>query len=269
MKKILTLIACILVLSAAPAGAQKLVIAHVNDTHSHLEPERSGNQKGRGGIIERAAYVDSLRHAVGKRNLLLVHGGDWDQGTPYFTMLEGYLEASLINALKYDCVTLGNHEFDNGIEALCGRVKTLCCPVVCCNYDFSPFELGQYVKPYAILKRGGLKIGIIGAITNLTSVVSRDTADRLPALDTETEVNRWAAYLKDDQKCDMVILLSHLGYQEDQELIPHTSNIDLVIGGHSHTVVKDFVYPVDRDGKAVPVIQDGSWGISTGTIYVD
>lgn len=269
MKKIIILIAAALLTAAAPASAQRLTIVHVNDTHSHLEPERSGNTAGKGGVIERAAYLDSLRSAVGRKNVLLVHGGDWDQGTPYFTMLDGFLEANLINALEYDCVTIGNHEFDNGIEALCERVKLMGCPVVCANYDFSPFELGKYVTPYAIVKRGGLKIGIVGALCNISTVVARDTADRIPAYDTKSVVNKWAAFLKDGKKCDMVILLSHLGYQEDLELIPETSNIDLVIGGHSHTLLDGFSYATDKDGKTVPVIQDGSWGISQGVISVD
>ena len=269
MKKILTLIACALVLSVAPVSAQRLVIVHVNDTHSHLEPERDGAQKGRGGVVERAAYIDSLRHAVGKDKVLFLHAGDWDQGTPYFTMLGGFLEADLINALQYDCVTFGNHEFDNGIEDLCERVKTLKCPVVCANYDFSPFELGQYVKPCTIVKRGGLKIGIVGALCNISTVVARDISDRIPAKDTRTEVNRWADYLKNTEHCDMVILLSHLGYQEDMSIVPDCSNIDLVIGGHSHTTLKDFSYATDKVGKTVPVIQDGSWGLSIGRIDVD
>lgn len=269
MRKTATILTAVLLLAAVPASAQRLTVVHVNDTHSHLEPERSGNTAGKGGVIERAAYLDSLRHAVGKNNVLLLHGGDWDQGTPYFTMLDGFLEANLINALKYDCVTIGNHEFDNGIEALCERVKIMGCPVVCANYDFSPFELGKYVTPYTIVRRGGLKIGIVGALCDISTVVARDTADRIPAFDTKTVVNKWASFLKDEKKCDMVILLSHLGYHEDMELIPETGGIDLVVGGHSHTLLKGFSYAVDRDGKTVPVIQDGSWGISQGVIEID
>ena len=123
------------------AKAPVLTIIHVNDTHSHLEPERSGEYVGQGGILERAAYIDSVRTADGWDNVLLLHAGDFCQGTSYFTELKGTVEVQALNALKYDAVTLGNHEFDNGIEALGGVLSGLEMPVVVCNYDFSPFEM--------------------------------------------------------------------------------------------------------------------------------
>ena len=124
--------------AATPATAQKkLTIIHLNDTHSHLEPERTGDDAGRGGVIERAAYRDSVIRAEGRRNVLMLHAGDFNQGTSYFSVLGGDLEVELINALRYDCITLGNHEFDNGIEDLTRRVKRIKCPVVVANYDFT------------------------------------------------------------------------------------------------------------------------------------
>lgn len=136
MKKILTFTAA-LVMAAASMSAQDLVIVHLNDTHSHLEPLRASEPgKGTGGVIERAAYMDSIRTANGKRNVLLLHAGDFSQGTSYFTKLKGDIEIKVINAMKYDVVTLGNHEFDNGIEELSRRMKSLKCKVVCANYDF-------------------------------------------------------------------------------------------------------------------------------------
>lgn len=257
-----------LLLGSQCLDAQKLVIIHTNDTHSHLDPSRTGE----GGVIERAAYVDEVRKEAGKRNVLLLHAGDFNQGTSYFTILNGDLEVDLVNALGYDCVTLGNHEFDNGLEDLARRVKKLECPVVCANYDFSPFELGQYVKPCTIIRKAGMKIGIIGVICNLTSVVSRATADRLPKLDTVEEVNKWSSYLKNEKKCDMVIVLSHLGYKSHEEsdvnLIPQTHYVDLLVGGHSHTDFDDLDYVEDADGKSVPIISDGSWGLNLGRIEV-
>ncbi|MDO5443467.1 MAG: metallophosphoesterase [Bacteroidia bacterium] len=269
MRKFLIVLTCALSLACASASAQRLVIIHVNDTHSHLDPERNGNQKGKGGIIERAAYIDSLRTAVGKKNVLLLHAGDWDQGTPYFTVFGGNLEVSLINALEYDCLTFGNHEFDNGIEDLAARVKKIKAPVVCANYDFSSFDMGGQAKPYTIIKRGGLKIGIIGMLTDITTVVARSTADRIPRAGKDADViNKWASFLKDEKKCDMVIVLSHMGYDEDVAVTPDIRNVDLIVGGHSHTVLKDFTYVDDKDGKKVPIIQDGSWGLSLGRIDV-
>ena len=268
MKRILTFALCALLFGAMNASAQKLVILHVNDTHSHLDAERSGELEGQGGVIERAAYIDSVRKAVGKKNVLLLHAGDWNQGTSYFNVLKGDLEIDLLNALKYDCVTFGNHEFDNNLEDLGRRVSKLNAKVACANYDFSPFELGKYVEPYRIIKRGGMKIGIVGMLCDITKVVDRSVSDRVPHLDDVTVLNKWADYLKNDQKCDLVILLSHMGYQEDMAMVPLTSNIDLVIGGHSHTLLSKMMSANDKDGRPVPVVQDWKWGLEIGRIDV-
>lgn len=248
----------------------KLVILHTNDTHSHFEPLRGGDDSGVGGSIERAAFVDSIRTAYGKDRVLLLHAGDFSQGSPYFSELGGVLEPRVINDMQYDCVTLGNHEFDNDIEALTERIKTIRpeTKVVCANLDLSPFELGEYVKPYAILQRGGMKIGVIGLESDISTNVSKTVCDRLQQLDNVEVVGRWSDYLHNTEKCDLVILLSHLGYEEDQALIPQTRWIDLVVGGHSHTFVDDFVYVPDADGKPVPIITDGRWGLEMGQVTV-
>lgn len=269
MKRLFIIALCLLAF-AAGASAQRLVILHVNDTHSHLDPERSGDEAGQGGVIERAAYIDSVRTAVGKDKVLLLHAGDWNQGSPYFTIFGGDLEVSLINALKYDCLTFGNHEFDNGIEDLARRVKNIKCPIVCANYDFSPFDMGSKgVSPCTVIRRGGMKIGIIGMLTNITKVVSYETASRVPKAGEDADVvNRWADYLRNTKKCDMVIVLSHMGFEEDLDLVKDIRGVDLIIGGHSHTFMKDFEYRTDLDGKSVPVIQDGCWGLNVGRIDV-
>lgn len=266
MKRIVYIAAALLTVLSC-SRTPSLVILHTNDTHSHLEPIRSGDHCGEGGIIERAAFVDSVRAAVGESKVLLLHAGDFSQGSSYFTEYGGYLEIDLINALRYDCVTLGNHEFDNGIEALADRLKKLECPVVCANLDLSPFELGQYVKPYAILEKGGKKIGIIGLETNLSTNVSKTISARISQLDAAEVTNRYAAELK-AQKCDLVILLSHLGYNEDQDLVTKVRNIDLVVGGHSHTFVDEMKYVRDLDRKKVPVVTDGCFGLEMGEVRI-
>ena len=157
-----------------------LVILHTNDTHSHFEPERLGDYAGLGGVIERAAFVDSVRKAAGPENVLLLHAGDFSQGTTYFSELNGNLEIQALNAFGYDVVTLGNHEFDNGLEDLGRRLSSLEMPVVVCNYDFSPFEAGKYIKPYVILERAGVKIGVLGVLCDLKSMVAGDIAERVP-----------------------------------------------------------------------------------------
>lgn len=272
MRKLIAAVVTAMLVAGSGASAQKLTIMHFNDTHSHLEPERAGKSAGRGGVIERAALVDSVRNAVGRRNFLLLHAGDFNQGTSYYTTLGGMLEVELVNALGYDVVTLGNHEFDDGIEHLGRRLAGLKCPVVCSNYDFSQFELGKYVKPYVVLKRGGMRIGIFGMLTDITKVVERTIADRLPKFDDVETANRWASYLKNEKKCDIVIALTHLGLENedfmDQDLVRATRNIDLVVGGHSHTFIKDIVYENNIDGKPVPIVQNGCWGLDTAELAI-
>lgn len=270
MKRILTFVLCVLVAGMFEACAQKLVILHVNDTHSHLEPERSNGLDGQGGFIEMAAYVDSVRKAEGKRNVLLLHAGDWNQGTSYFNVLKGDLEINILNAIGFDCVTLGNHEFDNGIEDLARRLDRLDAEVVCANYDFSSLPLSSKVKPYTIVRKGGRKIGIIGATCRLSRVVDGNIASRIPEIpDNGATINKWAEFLKNGKGCDMVILLSHMGYSEDLRIAETLHNVDLIVGGHSHTRVDGFKYVKDADGREVPVIQDWEWGLEVGRIDVD
>ncbi len=268
MKKIL--IALAVAALALSACQPRLVILHTNDTHSHFDPVRSGDQAGLGGVIERAAYIDSVRAVHGTDKVLLLHAGDFGQGTSYFTELQGNLEPAMINALSYDCIALGNHEFDNGIEELTRRLKLVRPETrfVCANVDLSPFELGEYVKPYAILHRAGRKIGVIGLESDLSSNVSKTISSRMQQFDDVEVTKRWEEYLHAEEKCDLIILLSHAGYDADQQIIPHTRWVDLVVGGHTHTFVEDFLYVENARGKRVPIITDGCWGLEMGRINV-
>ena len=273
MKKIILGICLLAALVNIDAEAQRrLTILHVNDTHSHLEPERSGERKGLGGVIERAAYRDSVVKADGKRNVLLLHAGDFSQGTSYFSVLGGDIEIDLINAMKYDCITLGNHEFDNGVDELARRLANVKCPVVCANYDFSNIALAKYVKPYTIVKKAGMKIGIIGLMPDITTLVSKEVSDKIPAFENSEVVNKWAEYLKTEKKCDMVIALTHIGFTGepyvDPTLVKRTRNVDLVVGGHSHTYLKEPYYENNLDGIPTPIVQDGEWGLNIGNLKI-
>lgn len=273
MRKLIFGICLLAAFSSFEALAQKrLTIIHTNDTHSHLEPIASGADKGMGGVIERAAYIDSVRRADGRRNVLLLHAGDFSQGTSYFPVLHGDIEIDLINALKYDCVVLGNHEFDNGIEELGRRLSRIKCPVVCANYDLSPFEAGKYVRPYAILHKAGRKIGIFGLLTDLSGFVKRSIYEQLVCRDMAEVANHWADYLKNEERCDLVIALTHIGFEKetftDPMLVRATRNIDLVVGGHSHTFLEQIQYETDLDGRTVPIVQDGCWGLFLGNLKI-
>jgi 5'-nucleotidase len=267
MKRILTAIS--IVMASMSLNAQDLTILHVNDTHSHIDPQRSGDYKGRGGVIEQAAYIDSVRCADGKRNVLLVHAGDFSQGTSYFTELGGNIEIDVLNALRFDVVTLGNHEFDNGIEELSRRLKNLEAEVVCANYDFEGTALDGLVKPYTIIRRGGKKIGIIGLLTDIMEVVDADIARMLTYQEPSQVVNRLSGYLKEEKDCDMVICLSHLGYGADKELAASIRNIDLIVGGHSHTLLDDKQTVNDLDGEEVIIVQNWKWGLNVGHLSID
>ena len=267
MKRVLTAIS--IVMASMSLNAQDLTILHVNDTHSHIDPQRSGDYKGRGGVIEQAAYIDSVRCADGKRNVLLVHAGDFSQGTSYFTELGGNIEIDVLNALRFDVVTLGNHEFDNGIEELSRRLKNLEAEVVCANYDFEGTALDGLVKPYTIIRRGGKKIGIIGLLTDIMEVVDADIARMLTYQEPSQVVNRLSGYLKEEKDCDMVICLSHLGYGADKELAASIRNVDLIVGGHSHTLLEDTQTVNDLDGEEVIIVQNWKWGLNIGMMNID
>ena len=271
MKRIVLILALALCCAAA-LPAQDLVILHTNDTHSQIEPIRVGYNKGLGGVERRLQYIDQVREKYGKKNVLLLDAGDFNQGTPYYTVAHGDLEVELVNLLGYDVITLGNHEFDNGQEDLARRLKKCKPTIVTCNYDFSATPLKKLVKPYTIVRRGGMKIGIIGVTSHLESVVLKSYVDGMVRLNTIEEVNRWADFLKNRKHCDLVILLSHLGYSggtldrpSDLLMVENSRNLDLVIGGHSHTYLKELTEVKDLDGKVVPISQCGGQGIVVGT----
>lgn len=267
MRKLMTVLcAALLVLSL---DAQDLTILHVNDTHSHIDPQRSGDYQGRGGVVEQAAYIDSVRSAVGKRNMLLLHAGDYGQGTSYFTELGGNIEIDVMNSLKFDAACLGNHEFDNGMDELARRLRNLKADVVCANYDFSGTVLEGLVEPYTVLKRGGVKIGILGVLTDIMSVVDRSIAEALQYQDPAEVVNKYAAYLKNEEGCDLVICLSHLGYEEDRELASMTHDLDLIVGGHTHTLLHKKQVVKDLDGDDVVIVQNWKWGLNIGHLTID
>ncbi len=267
MKKII--FAFCIVLATGIAGAQDLTILHVNDTHSHIDPQRAGDYKGRGGVIEQAAYIDEVRKEEGRRNVLLLHAGDYGQGTSYFTELGGDIEIDVMNAMKFDVACLGNHEFDNGIDELARRLKNIKADVVCANYNFDKTPLRDLVKPYAIVRKAGIKIGIIGILTDIMKVVDRDIAVQLSYQDPVGVVNELAAYLKDEKDCDMVICLTHYGYEEDMDLASKIRNVDLIVGGHTHTLLHDLHKVEDLDGKDVVVVQNWKWGLNVGHLEID
>ena len=275
MKKIfLSIIALTAVTTLA---AQDLTILHLNDTHSHIEPERLGDINGHGGIIEQAAYISQVRQEMGKKNVLLLHAGDFSQGTSYFTELKGQIEIDNLNVMGYDVVTIGNHEFDNGMEVLAKRLQQLNCPVVCANYDFSATPLADLIKPSTNVKRAGKKIGVIGVLTDVSTVVDKSLNAGLEFQDPLPIVQKYADYLRNEKGCDLVICLTHLGDKGskskgaiiDQTLVAGTTGVDIVIGGHAHTKLDEMEVWKNAAGEDVVYVTDGGWGLEVGRLDVN
>lgn len=267
--------ALLLAATAGSADAQRLVILHTNDTHSQIEPVRVGRAKGLGGVERRLQYVNSVREQYGKKNVLLLDGGDYNQGTPYFTVSRGDLEVELCNALKVDVATLGNHEFDNGKEELARRLKKAKHTTITCNYDFSQTCLKKAIKPYTIVRRGGMKIGIIGVTSYLEGNVMKVHTEGLVRLDGIERVNYYADILKNRKHCDLVILLSHFGFDggnynkpSDVIMAQNSRDIDLIVGGHSHTFLNEAREEKNANGVIVPIVQSGSQGVVVGRIDI-
>jgi 5'-nucleotidase len=273
MKRILTIltIAVAVTLTAAAKGRQ-LLILHTNDTHScvlPLNPNLADTMlAGRGGFLRRAAMIDQMRKE--DNDLLLLDSGDFSQGSPYYTMFKGDVETELMNIMGYDVATIGNHEFDFGLENMARIFRKAKFPIVCANYDFTGTVVEGLVKPYVIIKRKGVRIGIFGLSPKLDGLVMASTCAGVRYSDPIKTANAVADKLKNEEKCDVVICLSHLGWDEaglnDMEMMAKTRNIDLVLGGHSHSYFKTLNHVRNLDGKDVPNDQNGKHGIFVGKI---
>ena len=264
----------LLLFTAVGAYAQKhLEVLHTNDTHScimHLNPNLAVTAvAGRGGFLRRVAMIKEER--TKNPDLLLIDSGDFSQGSPFYTMFKGDVEIGLMNLMGYDAVTIGNHEFDFGLENMARIFKMAKFPIVCANYDFTGTCVEGLVKPYVIIKRNGLKIGLFGLSPQLEGLVDLSKCKGVTYLDPVEVGNRVAAELKHDKKCDVVICVSHLGWLRpdemgDQKLLASSKDIDLVLGGHSHSYFKALRYVNNADGKAVPVDQNGKNAMYVGKL---
>lgn len=269
MKNKSLIIAAFLAVSVSVFGQKTLTILHTNDTHSCIMPlsENLADtlQAGRGGFIRRIAMLKEERKK--DPNLLFFDSGDFSQGSPYYTLFKGDVEVGLMNMMHYDAGTIGNHEFDYGFDNMARVFKRLNYPIVCANYDFTGTELAKIVKPYVIIKRNGLKIGVFGLAPKLDGLVDHKNYLTTRYLDPVATAQKMVDVLK-GKKCDLIICITHLGWDEhgmgDQEVIRGTRGIDLVLGGHSHTYFQTLRYVKDLDGKLVPVDQNGKSGIYIG-----
>ena len=255
------------------AHARKLVILHTNDTHSQIEVVRSGKGIGKGGVHQRAEFFAKIK--AENENVLILDAGDYNQGTPYFTIFKGDLEVQVMNELGYEVVTLGNHEFDNGLDELARRLSNAKYTTVCANYDFTDTPLKDIIKPYVVIERGGLKIGIFGITTDLKTLVAKQNIKGMVYEDAYEVTDAMALKLRKELGCDLVIALTHIGYSgypnqlSDINLAQKTENVDIIIGGHSHTFLKSEKIYKNRAGKDVVIVQAGAQGEYVGCLEIE
>lgn len=263
------------ILSKAEAFAPpaKLTILHTNDTHSRLDPfpMDGGRNQGLGGVVERADIIKKIRQEV--EHVMLLDAGDIFQGTPYFNIYKGEPEIKAMTTMGYDATTIGNHDFDAGMENLAKQLDDHArFPMIVSNYDFTGTPMEQKFVPHQIIKKGKLKIGILGLGIELKGLVPDNLYGSTKYLDPIQKGNEVAGILKNKENCDMVICLSHLGFQyrdnkvSDNTLAKETENIDVIIGGHTHTFLDAPVVVKNKKNNDVVINQVGFAGINLGRL---
>ena len=260
--------------SCETSDLKKITILHTNDVHSHIEPFSSEHSEfpNQGGFERRSTLVNSIRK--NNPNTLLFDAGDIFQGTPYFNFFNGELEFKLMSLLKYDAVTIGNHDFDNGITGLYEQMPKASFDFLISNYDFSNTVLDGKTKNYKIYNKSGIKIGVFGLGIELEGLVTKELYKETKYLDP-IEISRDISdKLKFEENCDLIICLSHLGYKYnnlpervcDYNLAKKSNHIDLIIGGHTHTFMEKPVVLKNEKGNDVIINQVGCFGLYLGQI---
>ena len=254
---------------------KRLVILHTNDTHSTIEPFPSKHSKfpNMGGVSKRHTILQKIRSE--EEHVLLLDAGDIFQGTPYFNTFNGELEMKLMSLLQYDAATMGNHDFDIGLEGFLNAQQFANFPFLCANYDFSETILDGKTKAYHIFHKAGIKIGVFGIGVALKGLVSVDNYGNTRYFDPISTANKIASELK-SKSCDLVICLSHLGFEyenksinSDRKLAAETQNIDIILGGHTHTFFDKPLVLKNLKNKDVLVNQVGWGGVYLGRIDID
>ena len=253
---------------------KNITILHTNDVHSHIEPFSKNHSEfpNKGGFERRATLISEIRRK--NPNTLLFDAGDIFQGTPYFNFYGGEIEFKLMSMLGYDAVTIGNHDFDNSIDGLDKQLPNAKFDIISSNYDFKNTILESKVSNYKIYNKSEVKIGVFGLGIELEGLVSKDLYKETKYLDPIDIANDTAKKLKETENCDLVICLSHLGYKyekfpnkvSDLNLAKSTRNIDLIIGGHTHTFMNKPVIVKNSIDNDVLINQVGCFGLFLGKV---
>jgi len=255
---------------AETSGLKQLTILHTNDMHSHVHPFESGRNKGIGGMAQRATIIKEIREEGNQ--VLLLDAGDIFQGTPYFNVYGGELEFKLMSEMSYDASTIGNHDFDNGLDGLIKQLPHAKFPFIVSNYDFSDTNMHNKYLKYKVFNKGGIKVGVFGIGIELEGLVPKNLYGNTLYQNPIEKANYYSDHLKNSLGCDLVICLSHLGFKylnkktSDKVLASQTNNIDLIIGGHTHTFLNEPVIVENLDKKKVQIAQVGWAGINIGRI---
>jgi 5'-nucleotidase len=255
-------------------AAYKLTVLHTNDQHSRIEPFDSSYSRNpnQGGFARRATLIQQIRNQ--EKNVLLLDAGDIFQGTPYFNFYGGELEFKLMSMMGYDAATMGNHDFDNGLEGFLKALPNAKFPFITSNYDFSNTILDGKTEKYKIFKKDGIKVGLFGVGIELVGLVGKKQYQETKYLNPVEIAQHYADFLRKEKGCDLVICLSHIGYDyrddadkiSDKKLAAQTDNIDLILGGHTHTFLPEPQSFTNKSGKNVLVNQVGWAGLLLGRI---
>ena len=252
----------------------KLTILHTNDVHSRIEafPMDGSKYQGRAGASGRATVIQNIRNV--EKNVLLFDSGDMFQGTPYYNFYGGELELKLMSKMGYDAATIGNHDFDGGMDGLKKQLVHANFPLINANYDFSDTILNASTLPHKIFEKDGIKVGVFGVGIELNGLVPKAAYGNTMYLDPIKVAQTQANFLKKEKKCDYVVCLSHLGYKfesekvSDLKLAASTSDIDLIIGGHTHTFMEKAEIVKNKNGVPVTINQVGWAGLMLGRIDI-
>ena len=254
----------------ASAADTVITILHTNDTHSQIDPLPANDvNAGKGGVARRATLVKRIRKE--NPNTLLVDAGDVLQGTPYFNFYKGEVEYKAMSAIGYDVGTLGNHEFDNGVEALAAALKFANFDVVSANYDVKGTVLEQRVRRYVVKTIGGIKVGLFGLGVSPAGLITPDNFKGVTYIDPVDAARDVVKVLRDEERCALVVAMSHLGYYEDGQrgdsmVAAQVDGIDFIASGHTHTFMKEPVFQTQPCGNKTMIFQVGKSGIHLGRV---
>lgn len=246
---------------------KQLFILQTSDTHSRFEsisPDAADAHAGMGGVVRRSTFIKKVR--AKHPDMLLFDCGDISQGTPYYNIFRGELEIKMMNLMKYDAMAIGNHEFDFGLDNMARLFRMAEFPVICSNYEFTDTVLEGLVKPYVVLERDGVKVGVFGVAPRLEGLVQAANCKGIVYNDPIEVAQQTADCLRQEEGCEVVVCLSHLGIRNasgvcDENLAARTRNIDVILGGHSHTFMEKPMAYKNADGKEVVVFHSGKNGI--------